>query len=587
MSTGRFILVCLFEILLIRSGYSQSYTLFKDGNSSYSIIVSEEASASEKFAADELQYFINEIGLVKLPIKTTQIVNSNSPKIIIGYTTANECSINITKPEDEDESCSYFSKDGNIIIYGGANIGTLYGVYFFLEKELDCRWLTANVNSIPKRNEWSFNTLYCHREPAFKYRHLYCKGAFDKLWSLRNQNNVQPEQYESKYGNIPISQYTFWAVHTFFRFVPPSKYYSNHPEYYSLIDGKREAKQLCLTNRRVKELCEDELRKVILTYPGFCVYDVSQNDDIAYCQCDNCKKIRKKTGSESGLIIWFVNQVANDLKKDFPDKFIGTLAYQYSQKPPQSIIPDDNVVIRLSIINSCLIHGYDHCPKNQSTASDIKEWSEITENLFIWDYISTTRMFYAPIPNFNAIKERLEYYQKNGVKGVFLEGNASINNGEFSDLRNYVITKLLWNPKADLDSLVDDFINRYYGNVASYMKEYYLLTQSRANVENNHLFFVMDHKNKVYSENYLNSAYLILTRAEAEADNPIIQNRVKAEIMSIAYLLCKTNPKEAVKNGAYAFVKEWSQTNKIEYFATYGEHVDTKVFFEQMEKYVK
>ena len=404
---------------------------------------------------------------------------------------------------------------------------------------------------------------------------------------MRNNNNGRPDNYITKYGNIHISQFPFWSVHTFNRFVAPSIYYDEHPEYFSLVNGKRTDKQLCLTNKEVKRICLEGLRSIIKTRPDLMVYDLSQNDNLESCNCRKCKRIKKKTGSESGLNIWFVNQVAKELRKEFPEKYIGILAYQNTQRPPKSIKPVDNVVIRLSVINTCLIHGFIDCDKNLPTASDIKEWTKISNNVFLWDYISTSRFNYVPIPNFNAIQVRLQYYHSCGVKGVLLEGNASIEDGEFSNLRNYVMAKLLWDPYVNVDKIVEDFIEHYYRDASSLMLKYYRMTQDRAKEQNNHLFFVMNHHNKIFSEEYLENAYDVLCKAENLTEDVSIINKIKTEKMSVAYMLCKVNPKKAIKTGAYSFVREWTINNNIEKFAGYGENSDTKDFFNQMQQYIE
>ena len=567
------------------TGSANTYTLFNKGLTAYSIIISNESSPSEKFAAYEMQKYLKEIGGVTLKIQSEKY-GKRGKRIVIGYNRiAKLCDNDLQKPTETDQSYRYFNVGGDIIIVGGSNIGTLYGVYSFLENELGCRWLTSKVSFVPHKESCFFSSFNVSSSPSFVYRYIYTKGAHDKLWSLRNTNNGIPDKYLSMYGDIQDCQYPYWSVHTFDRFVPPSLYFKSHPEYYSLIKGKREAKQLCLTNSKVKELCIKGLREIIIANPNYKVYDLSQNDNISSCHCYNCNIIKSKYGSESGLIVWFVNSVAKELKRDFPDKYIGTLAYQYSQKPPKSIVPFSNVFVRLSLINTCLIHNLENCPKNKSAGEDVKNWHRLTQNLFVWDYISTSRIYYAPIPNIEAIKSRLVFYKENGVKGVFIEGNSGTAYGEFADLRNYVISKLLWKPYLNLDNLVCDFINRYYGNVAAIIKEYYELTQERAKKTNIHLFFVMDHRNAVYSEGYLESAYSILSQAEKKANSKEIMERVRNEKMSVAYMLCKVNPRKSIINGALDFVRMWTNENKIQKFAGYGENVDKERFFEQMKQF--
>src|SRR4030042_996518 len=92
--------------------------------------------------------------------------------------------------------------------------------------------------------------------------------------------------------------------------------------------------QLCLSNPDVLKIITERIRKKMRENPEYLIYDVSQNDGAEPCQCDKCQAIVKKEGSESGIMIWFVNQVAEAIEEEFPDKFIGTLAYRYQRTAP-------------------------------------------------------------------------------------------------------------------------------------------------------------------------------------------------------------------------------------------------------------
>jgi hypothetical protein len=117
--------------------------------------------------------------------------------------------------------------------------------------------------------------------------------------------------------------------------------------------------------------------------PEYLIYDVSQNDWRNPCQCEKCQAIVQKEGSESGLIIWFVNQVAEAVEKEFPDKFIGTLAYQYTRTPPKYIRPRNNVVVRLCSIECCFAHDFKTCPENKSFLDDLQKWATLAPHLYI------------------------------------------------------------------------------------------------------------------------------------------------------------------------------------------------------------
>ena len=137
--------------------------------------------------------------------------------------------------------------------------------------------------------------------------------------------------------------------------------------------------------------------------PNYLIYDVSQNDRANPCQCDKCQAIVKKEGSDSGVIIWFVNMVAEAIEKELPDKFM-TLTYKYSRKPCKTIRPWHNVVVRLCSIECCFSHDINSCPRNVAFLQDLESWSAIAKNLYIWDYVVYFQHYMMPYPNIRVRK---------------------------------------------------------------------------------------------------------------------------------------------------------------------------------------
>lgn len=193
------------------------------------------------------------------------------------------------------------------------------------------------------------------------------------------------------------------------------------------------------------------------------MYSVSQNDNSLPCECEDCKAIAEKYGGQSGLLIWFVSQVADAMKKVYPDKNIGTFAYQYTRKAPEGIVPRDNVVIRLCSFECCFGHPLESCSINKPFISDLHDWSKVTPRLYIWDYVVDFAQYLAPFPNFAVLADNIRTFRKFGAIGVKEEAQYQPECIEFEWLRSWVLAKLLWNPDQDTNSLVHEFITAYYG----------------------------------------------------------------------------------------------------------------------------
>ncbi len=545
------------------SGKRIEYSLFNNGESDYKIVLSPDASESEKWAAKELQHWLREAGGAELPV-TGSNKNISSPKIVIGYPGFSAAQEN--KPDIDDESFRYFNSGADIFIYGGSQRGTMYGVFSFLERELGCRWYTPTVTVVPKRNEYKFTGLSHAEKPGIKVRNDFYYEAFEPVWAARNRVNGAMN-YREQPGGVEA----YWSVHTFYPLMPPEEFYEKHPEYYSLIDGKRiyERAQLCLSNPDVLRIITERIKKKISESPEYLIYDVSQNDWANPCQCDKCQAIAGQHGGESGIIIWFVNQVADAVAKEFPDKFIGTLAYQYSRSAPENIVPRDNVIVRLCSIECCVAHDFE-CSDNQSFMTDLTEWSAIAPHLYIWDYVVNFGHYLLPLPNFATLQPKIKTFQQNKSIGIMEQAAYQSRGGEFAELRSYLISKILWNPDCDTEEVINDFLAGYYGRSGVHIRRYFDLVQSLVKPDL-HFTYGLKPSDKIYSEDFIRQAENIFSEAEKVADNNEILQRVEMALLPILYLKCLQTPVSARHDGTYAKFSRIAKREGITHYSEEGE----------------
>ena len=128
-------------------------------------------------------------------------------------------------------------------------------------------------------------------------------------------------------------------------------------------------------------------------------WSVSQNDTYKACECDECKNLYKQYGGYSGAMIWFVNQVA----EKFPDKIISTLAYQYTRSAPLNIKPADNVNIMFCSIECNRSRSLATDSLSASFRKDAEDWCNLTDNIFMWDYVVQFRNMVSPFPNLQGV----------------------------------------------------------------------------------------------------------------------------------------------------------------------------------------
>jgi hypothetical protein len=546
------------------AGNRTDYTLFSEGKSDYRIALSTNASESEKWAASELQHWMKEISAIEIPIGDVE-KEYNGPQIIIGYNDLVKQKTGADAPPDLDESFHYCNNGADILIYGGKMRGTMYGVMSFLENEFGCRWYTPEVSVIPHKDSFVFNWFDHFENPGIRVRNDFYFEAFDPIWAARNKINGAMS-FRQQTGGVE----SYWGVHTFYPLMPPSEYFADHPEYYSLIDGKRisEYGQLCLSNPDVLKIITEKIKKIMREHPEYLIYDISQNDWTNPCQCEKCQAIVKKEGSESGIIIWFVNQVAEAIEKEFPDKFIGTLAYQYTRTPPKHIHPRSNVVVRLCSIECCFAHDFKTCPENQSFLRDLEGWSAISPHLYIWDYVVNFSHYIMPYPNFKVLQPNIQTFRDNKSIGIMEQAAYQGRGGEFSELRAYLISKLLWNPDCNVENVIDDFMYGYYGRAGKYIRQYYDLLHGCITPET-HIHFNLSPDDQIFSDQFISGSYEIFEDAKKVADNSEILKRVEVASLPVLYLKCRRSPLLAKYDGTYA---SFCAITKLEGIIIYAEN---------------
>ena len=106
------------------------------------------------------------------------------------------------------------------------------------------------------------------------------------------------------------------------------------------------------------------------------------------------------------------------------------------------------------------------CEKNAQFCKDMDEWGKLTNNIFIWNYNTNFSNYLLPCPNLRVIEPNVRYFVASGAKGVFMQAAGNSTGAELSDLRNYVMANLLWDPSRSGQKLADEFLDLHYDKAA-------------------------------------------------------------------------------------------------------------------------
>lgn len=527
--------------------------LVRQGKSEYSIVLPAAAIPSEQRAAEELQRFLEEMSGARLPIvRDDQAVSGGM--ILVGESAAlRKLNLGIDVAGLGGEGFVLRTAGKHLVIAGGRPRGTMYGVYTFLDK-LGCRWFTREVSRIPKRRTIETGALQETHQPAFENREPFFTEAWNKDWAARNRTNGDHTLLDESTGG-KLKYFPF--VHSFYELMPPEKYFAVHPEYYSLIEGKRrhERGQLCLTNPDVLRIVTAQVEQWIKDKPDTTMFSVSQNDWEGWCECDRCRRVEEEEGGEhSGPMLRFVNAVAEEVGKKRPGKLIDTLAYWYTENPPLKVRPAPNVRIRLCPIGICVSHSFLSCPRSTYFRKNLEAWSKITNQLYIWHYNTNFSHYLLPFPDFDELAADVPVYKKHGVVGLFMQGAyAPGGGGEQSELRAYVLARQLWDPAVNVDQTVNEFLDGVYGAAAKPMREYFdLLHREVRGPAGKHLwiFNIPD-----YSAEFLPRAKELFARADRLAGDEGTKRRVRKARLPVDYYQLLRDSQFGVRDGFYTPVR--------------------------------
>ena len=333
-----FLLASVLSLFFGISDCAKALTLAENGTARVSIVIDKSASAPQRHAAAELASFLRQVTGGTFEIRHDIIPGKGS--ILVGPAAGKLADPNFSTEGLGEEGIIIRTVGDNLILAGGEPRGTLYAVYTFLEDYAGCRWWTATESDIPKKATLAVENLNRRYVPVLEYRETDAYNSSDPDFSVRNKyngnchrlfiddglSNVQQDMQRGGRKAAFIRNQK-WSGHGMWTLIPPEVYFNDHPEWYTLINGKRTAStpnypqsSLCLTNEEMLREMIKNAKLALGWNPHATLISVAQTDDAGppeHCECYKCMAVEKEEESPAGVLIHFVNDVAEGLEKDF------------------------------------------------------------------------------------------------------------------------------------------------------------------------------------------------------------------------------------------------------------------------------
>ena len=439
--------------------------IVKDGKPCARIVVPEQPKEKEKKAAQLLQHYIYEMTKVGLQVVTEDNKLEGS-LIFVGNTKKSKEKFNIRQANYPEPERYVIKRDGNNIYivgndYGSFN-GTVRSAYLFLEN-IGCKFYAPSKHWIvfPKTKNISVEDINIDFSPSFSHRDIW--------WSWED---FDPLAYGL--GGVK-GRYS----HIYYSLIPPEKYYKEHPEYFALVDGRRQEKdaQICFSNPDVQKIIVEKAREFFDKNPEYVMFSLSANDCGGFCQCDECKKLGQNPSEQS---LAFANIIAKELRKTHPDKNVIFYAYWYTAKAPENMKAEPNVFVM--VINStCKAHSLEDetCPNKKEWIDNFVKWKKTGAHLAIYEWYipgcNVKEWGDTPfLPGENALKD-LRLWKKLGVEWVHYESwhGEKRENFPIRFLMYYTIAKGMENVNVNYKEIVNQACKDLFGPASKEMAEFY------------------------------------------------------------------------------------------------------------------
>lgn len=567
-------------------------TLLENGEVKATVVYSDGASESLIAAADFMAATLERMSGSN-GVRTAVKKGGESGFSIYVGRAANSALIDLSDVKDDGYKLEI--KPEGIYIVGKTDDATRNGIYDFLETHLECMYVSPENTYVPLCPTVKLALEEKTVNPTITWRKVYQYESVQNGWYERLKMNGTIV----KEGENSIELYNEWGTwcHSSFEFVPPEKYFDEHPEYYAKFLGKRRYQfnvlgrtfptHLCYTNEEVYQIAEAELVKRIEANPEVKFWDFSIMDTyFATCRCKECKKFNKEAGSEMGTLLAFLNRLADAIRDDYPDVYLSTLAYQRVKNPPKNMKCAPNLCI-----NVCAFPGTQSYPysteggikASREFAERVVEWGKICDNILVWDYVVNFTHLKLPFPNFEFQKENLEFYLENNIRFVFHQGSREPMD-ENAEMRTYLLSRQLWDKDVDLLALAKKYVAVVYGDAAGLVEEY-MDTANAAMIESGADLSLYDspkkHKNG-YLAPKLTDKYLELTEKMLEvAENSDTVNVKAVEMLRVNALYAKMTDASWDYRAKKAAFEEFKALSEKYNFTKSGEIVEMSRFVEK------
>jgi hypothetical protein len=330
-------------------------------------------------------------------------------------------------------------------------------------------------------------------KPDWAWRRLWVGGSFwkedDASLAELKFGRVRPAtldgqrlwQERNRLGGLRIADGHRWA-----QLCSPLVYGESHPEYFALIDGKRDTKyvdgkhgnQLCTSNPDVVKRIADSIKAQFRARPELDGFSIAPNDGHGFCECEQCREVdawanagehqedvfdaetaegtteldkgRSGKPALTDRMLRFANAVAEQVAEEFPDKLLLTLIYSVYRTPPRRVKLHPNVIAQFCTMTWAQVSE----PVREKEIEMLAGIQDFTERRGIYDYFVNGVNGSMPRGFARTLHRSVREYYALGCRHFATQAGFDFALGGFN---YYLAGRMLWDMETELDEALEDY----------------------------------------------------------------------------------------------------------------------------------
>lgn len=557
------------------------FSVVRNGRALGDIRVAAWAEPAERFAARELARYLGKISGAQAAVR--EGLRKPPPHSIIVADLSHAATKDLCPPGLDralaHDGFRIKTIKGRLYIVSREAAGVVFGVYEYLRLFCGCAFLDYGEQgeTTPRQATIEHDDVDVLNNPACWYRGMQTNteevpGKLIQMVDWMAKNGFSHLLVHLK--QTPWEEVRTWLLpemqkrgiklalghHIFALLVSDRDYAAEHPEFFSLVNGKRKKTfQLawCLSNATLVETVTRKVLQLAEQNPDVSTIELWPDDGVApACECRKCAKLEHPADREDTDWEWLyrrrddklgrrgdrgkmrrylhlANAVAERLAEAYPKIRLSILSYgDISDPPARDVKIHPNIIVCLAIYWRCSKHTLTDpdCVINRQYVSCIREWLEAVppESFYLYTYECGMGAWVSlPYPVLHCLFSDWAWLKKLGIGGTHIQSNAR-NMGVYG-LNYAAVGRLLRKESQGFRAYVRDYCRSYFGAAAGPMEQLVLTWEScmrhaRAkDVKPAASLFIK----KIFRKKDLDACFALCDKALAQTSDPVVRRRVE------------------------------------------------------------